>query len=130
MLLPLAALVVIATALVVTANVFTIFLVDLTKVTNSWLKRALAAVSSAATTLGIKYLGYGAVVQLALLLDSSYTPPEAPSIPVEYGLLEWISIGVFVWILSGGVWDLGFLKNILLRKKAQPEVRQVGTFSK
>ena len=96
----------IALALVVSANLVTAWLIDLTRASNEFGKRAVAAVSSAGVTLGVKFLGYPAVVAILVIFSPESQFPAEPTVPVDFSAFNWVLVGVFTWALSGGVVDL------------------------
>ncbi len=104
--IPILEITAIAVALVVSANVVTAWLIDLVRATNEFSKRAVALVGSTAVTLGMRYLGYAAMVQVFAIFSPGTSFPGEPNVPAEFGFFNWVMVVGFTWAMSGGVVDL------------------------
>lgn len=112
----LAILLAIGAALAVGSGVITAKLIDLLNVTDKVVKYILSAVSSVVSTLAVKFLGYSAYYSLVLLLNSGTEVPAAPIFPAGMSLLDWALVALFVFLISGGLFDLGFFKKLGVTK--------------
>lgn len=104
----------------VLSTAVTQFLIGLFKAVQSSgiVKRLISALGSGLVTWGVKFLGYASVVSLIALFKPDFTAPEAPDIPIEFGLLHWLGIWIATWASSSGLVDLGLLgKNRKKRSK-------------
>ncbi len=98
--IPLITIIAIATALSVPAIFLADKIVEFFSIVNRVVKFAAKALGSAIATSVTAFFGWEAIVGILSLFENAPDLPEAPQIPPDFGLLNWLLVYIVVFALS------------------------------